>query len=482
MKWIMKRLPAITIFYLLFPILIFVIGWLKIYLAIPLVLIAAWAYYLVAKSYLSDKIKDDQSFFQIKYIYHYIIALALLLIWVYYSGNGGFAFQNSDWYKHNAILHHLIYNHWPIRFLEIQGINNVALVYYTAFYLPAAMIGKIWGWAAANIALFIWVYIGVVLTWLWLCRLSNKLSFWLVVLLMVFGGLDLLGNFIYNGQLLLGTASSEWWASLWQYSSNTTQLFWVPQQAIAAWLLISLFTYDYLERKSNSNVIFYFALSLLWSPLVSIGLLPYAVAIAFSDKLKKLLNFQNLVFGLVYLTILGLYFLSNLQQSKGAPSTSGWLWQNQYMINTLPLLIFFYIIEFGIYLPFCWDTVVNSLKREKIWWYIMIGFLIFAPFYKFGLFNDFAMRATIPSLFILVILIARTLFNPNYKQYAIKALLVLVLIFASSGFYFEMARGKINNKPNPEETSNLALDSLDKTVISQYLGTQNSIFFKYLAK
>ena len=49
----------------------------------------------------------------------------------------------------------------------------MVLTYYVAYYLPAALVGKIAGWTAANVVLFAWSATGAALAFLWLVVLSG---------------------------------------------------------------------------------------------------------------------------------------------------------------------------------------------------------------------------------------------------------------------------------------------------------------------
>ncbi len=53
------------------------------------------------------------------------------------SGIGGIGFQHYDWNKHNAILSDLVRESWPVGYTYYG--RPVALVYYIAYYLPAAL-------------------------------------------------------------------------------------------------------------------------------------------------------------------------------------------------------------------------------------------------------------------------------------------------------------------------------------------------------
>ena len=60
----------------------------------------------------------------------------------------------------------------------------------------------------------------------------------------LFSGLDIIGSLLDDGPRFRTdwniTTHLEWWAGKYQYSSMTTQLFWVPNHALGGWLIIGL--------------------------------------------------------------------------------------------------------------------------------------------------------------------------------------------------------------------------------------------------
>src|SRR5262249_19477452 len=239
-------------------------------------------------------------------------------VFVGLNGVGGLGVQTSDWLKHNAILSDLINQSWPVAYRTSAG--EIALVYYVAYYLPAALVGKLGGWAAANIALFVCTVFGGVLAVLWLTVLTRA-PVWLCLLGFVFfSGLDVVGS------LLLGPANSrwsfwinnrnlEWWEGHWVFPGNHSLMAYVPQQAMGGWLLTGL-TIDRLQRSPvYPPYVLLVALGLLWSAYaaIGIGLLSMLFVAASGSLVRQIVARQfslaNLA-GAVLGTIFAVYFLS----------------------------------------------------------------------------------------------------------------------------------------------------------------------------
>ena len=111
---------------------------------------------------------------------HVIILLLTSTTWLSLSGAGGIGYQRGDWMKHESVLKDLIEHTWPVIYDFYQ--TPVPLVYYLAFYLPAALAGKIGGWSMGQAAIFLWAFLGVNLAMLWFWVLVRKSSYWILLL------------------------------------------------------------------------------------------------------------------------------------------------------------------------------------------------------------------------------------------------------------------------------------------------------------
>lgn len=82
-------------------------------------------------------------------------------------------------------------------------------------------------------------------------------------------------------------AHIEWWASIGQFSSHTTLLFWVPQHTIAPWIVTAVLLLV-VERNLGRQVLWFLAaLSFLWSPMASLGLVPFLALIFIRDVFNQ---------------------------------------------------------------------------------------------------------------------------------------------------------------------------------------------------
>lgn len=495
-----KYLPGLTVMYLSFPVGLFFLGWLRIPLAVGLILLFAFALYLSLKSLWqlqeTREVHDDSSISLSRLLLCLLPGIVLIMI----SGAGGWGFQDSDWLKHNAILHDVMSNSWPVMYNTAVG--PVMLVYYIAYYLPAAYVGKVFGWQIANHVLFLSTLIGVLLSILWVLLLTQAKPLLCGAVFVIFSGMDILGNIIVN--------ASKWdhieaWSGIGQYSSNVALLFWVPQQAIPGWLITALLLYCAWNNRLHHSWIFYIALSCLWAPFITIGLIPLSVGILLLNYFKSRysirdmaswINIAGIVFGVVFV----LYFLARFHSHPLLPYISG-LSQSDFMVNIhqdnfFVIYLLFITLEFFLLSGILLYTHFKKkiLSDDEMWLLVLVtSILLILPFFKYGHFNDLVMRASIPSLFVLLILTIKTIQRLGYKVFTTVVIFWLLFI-GSLTVTIELRRHidvifyRRHLVVIPEQKKVLNLFQLQHYIyrqfnfIGQYVGSVDSFFGRYLAK
>lgn len=420
----MKWLSRVTWLYLTLPFIIFCAGWLRLSIAIPVAAVLLWVVWRLLKQKSSDLSPFPK--FQLPF---YLLLVTSL--WVFLSGVGGYAFQNWDHHWRNAVLRDLITDTWPVVYSSPEQGPVKILVYYLGYWLPSALAGKLLGWKFANFFLFLWTWLGVLLT---ILHLNLKLRTSLIktaLLLIFFSGADALGVLFFAKEyptLWPPIQHLEIWSGSLQYSSFTTQLFWVFNQAAPAWLCIVLI----LESDSLlsdgallqvTEKIFIWSLCFFFAPLASIGLFPYLLiewfkGTNFKNPLKDI-RFDLLLASVAVVIISYLFFSSNTAaQERGFQS-----------LAVKDFLIFF-LLEGGIF----WLLLAPGLRRDLRW--IVTGFLlILIPFIQLGSGRDFVMRASIAPLFYLMMMTGGTLFQNTSSRFLRFTFTVLFLIGALTPLY-----------------------------------------------
>ena len=417
----MKWLYRITYLYLVIPFIIFCMGWLRMSVAIPIVVLLLWV--------LSSLLKQAPDSQFLLFNFRSLVYLLLITgLWVFLSGVGGYAFQNWDHHWRNAVFRDLVTHEWPVIYSSPEHGPVTMLVYYVGYWLPAALVGRLLGWNAANFAIFVWTWLGVVLT---IFHIHRSLKVSLVksaVLLIVFSGIDVVGMLLFPKEyptLFPPITHLEIWAGNdLQYSSFTTQLFWVFNQAVPAWLCISLILSTVKNDAGTlSQKVFVWALTFFFAPLASIGLFPYLLIEIFRQSdLKSLFRSLRvdilLASGIIFLLSYFFFSSNTAAQERGFQSLA---WKD---------LLAFFLIDGGI----LWLLLAASKWRDPRW--IVTGILLFVmPFVQFGNGRDFVMRASIAPLFCLMIMLGETLFKKNASRFSLITFYLLLALGSLTPLY-----------------------------------------------
>ncbi len=419
-------LSLLLYLYLALPTLIFMIGWLKWYFAFPFGMLTAFA----CVRAFTVSMRNEDFVPEPADISTFLKALALIIVWVYLSGIGGWCFQNRDHGTRNAIFRALVEYDWPV----VSHDGSRGLIYYIGFWLPAACIGKLLGLEAGYAAQVIWAVAGIFIVYVLICVYRHKVDLWPVIFLIFFSGLDYVGAWILGEEELLNLRLAEhleWWAIDFQYTSMTAQLFWVFNQAIPAWVSTILI----LTQKDCKNMLFILSLTMLSSTIPFVGMIPivlylYGKRVAEDrNHWKEIRTFQNIVGVLVIGGCVFLYLIGNRSGGMIGQDNAS-LIVREPAAALLRYLLFF-LLEFGIYLYF----ICRYRKRDSLV-YLVTAILLLCPFIKVGEGHDFCMRASVPALFILMLLCMETLekIRQEGKKYLLAVYCVVLLLGSVTAF------------------------------------------------
>lgn len=407
--------------YMVLPIVIFMFGWLRWYYAL---LFGGFILAAYVRSVVSD-IVNVVDVFSKKDRKLWLAVSGISILWVLLAGIGGYCFQNYDHLYRNAIFHTLVDYDWPV----ISQDGSRAFIYYIGFWLPAACIGKLFNLEAGYLFQVVWAVSGILIVYGLICVYRRKANMLPLVFMIFFSGLDYVGTWLTNtggGYLNLSTAAHlEWWAGV-QFSSTTTQLFWVFNQALPAWLGVMFI----LVQKKCSNMFFILSLIMLTSTFPFVGLIPIVLVLCFEkvrkgeSSWKELATFQNIVGIVVIGGVSFLYLVGNLSGEK-IGQTDEVVTLRQLIPIVLRDAVFFYL-EAGIYLQF-----VCLYRKKDMLLKVLAVILVICPFIKVGNGGDFCMRVSIPALFILMVFGIETL-ERLYKEQR-KRLLILYCVILLIG-------------------------------------------------
>ncbi len=505
----LKKQPLVfaSLAYLALPYAIFFFGYLRWYLA----LICGICLVLGLEFALRIPVNVPRFTISISQLLLVLLAAFFFLI---LAGVGGYGHQDGDWPKHTAVLDVLIQQAWPVSysFSAEQGAVlpplRTPLVYYIAYYLPAAIVGKLFGWFWANQALFLWTYFGLCLALLWFAVLAHRLSFLTLLIVICFSGLDVIGLaivrtvFLHEPLAFLHWEHIERWSGNWQYSANSSLLFWVPNQALGGWIACGIIFSALFYGREKKGLIFYLALSPLWSPFVTLGLLPYFIADFFSGKkswmtrVTQYLSFSNVI-GVLLILVSVLFYSAKFYPIPLplSPVSKGFVLTHPVVpglsvIESVALLVLFVLFELLLYMFVIYASGLPLSAREQRFLQTTLIFLLILPLYRYGFWNDLVMRASIPGLCVLCIFTIRAFFYAvtNKRLVAVLAALLLLIGALNSSIEFKRHIVKTYERaallviPQAKELHKVPAKKLNSSFFFQYIGSPDAPFFRWLTK
>lgn len=424
-----KLLFFLSYFYLIFPIMIFVVGWMKWYITVVgvSILLISMAFLIKHTPDIEMPLPNNKK----EFIKFTIVLISLFLV-VRLSGIGNSVAQTSDHYWRNTIFEALVEYDWPVKEVDVYG-GSRGLVYYISFWLPSALIGKLFGLYAGYAFQVLWGYFGLLLIYLFICSFTKRVCLYPIFIFIFFSGLDEVSHALeiiyYGGYPLSGQWATEFlfhieWHSINYFSinylSNITNIYWIYNQTIPLW--VSLFII--LNLKDNKSIIFIVACTILSSILSVLALAPFLIYFVFSDsvndslvnrkfapkseiknKFKELFSIENLLGGFFVLSFSLAYLFPVSDPSQSQVATNG-IYLGIHLAD--PKAIIFYSLylffEFGIY----FILVYREQKSNGIF-YLSLIMLLFVPILSIGTNQDFCMKGSVPYLMIVCLFLIESI-------------------------------------------------------------------------
>lgn len=385
-------LSAAALIYLALPVLIFLGAWFK--LPVALVLAGTAAFGLRQALAGADLGRRDG----LPALPVALAAVAAALAWSTFGGAGHFLFANSDWITRDAVLRDLTLSAWPPRYGS-AGHADVILRAPIGYFLPAAALGAWLGVAAAHTILWLWTAAGVALFLLLLPlpERASRLALALAVVVL-FSGMDIVGWLAFEPRPPQAGDHLEWWARWFQYSSHTTQLFWVPNHALPGWIAAALFHRHWRAPEFPRFAPMLVAAIALWSPFAAIGMVPFYALLAgrlLGTGDWKEIRLGALLPALLILAVCALYFSLDI---AAVPARMA-MRSPQQLAAFLSFYLPFIILECGLAI-----LALYLLGADRRLLTASFVALLILPLFQMGPGNDLVMRASIPALAMLCLL------------------------------------------------------------------------------
>ena len=369
----------------------------------------------------------------------FLVSVALFAL----GGEGRFFYANTDWQIRDAVLRDLASNPWPFAY-DIGG-SAYFLRAPLGMYLLPAMFG-----AHAEVALLLSnsLRLALLLTLGWHLFASKRDRVIGLVVFLLFSGWDIVGTALYS---VIGVHRPwdhiEQWNFNYEYSSQVTQAFWVPQHAIAGWACSLAFL---LWRKGFVPVGLFAATTALvaiWSPLAIIGAVPFALFAGFESLRRRRFDLNDVAVAALALVIA----LPTLLYLEVDAASVGMRLVHPF------LLVWALCIALEV-LPFAWpllrDQRTPLVDRPLVWLILLL--LLVIPLGQIGFSSDFQMRASIMPLALLSICFAQWLcgiLNEKRARTAAIAYAVAALAVGSVTPLLEVRRAVINGPSPPPRCS-----------------------------
>ncbi|MCC6143309.1 MAG: hypothetical protein IT368_05840 [Candidatus Hydrogenedentes bacterium] len=428
------------------------------------------------------------------------------------TGIGGFTYQFFDYSFYDGFTRSLMESTWPLAFQEAGEVRQPMVpIYYFAYYLPSALVGKIFGWEVAYHFYFFWATAGLFLTLVWFLRIVGKRSLWLAALLLFFGGLDLVGQIFTAAppgasagswfDYLTGTywwSTGRGWMDHWManyslsggkeimngvfYKFYGPMSFLVdgPYHFIPTAIGLMMIFHDTLRRRTNARVGFLWTSLPIGSVIVAIGAAPFVLLPVIRDRFRGAFTMANLVAGLPLLAIFLLYY-----GTIDGEAVSGPLWKYQRISNTWPLLVLFYAAEFGIYTALYFCIRKDGRAVPNSWIYAAVAVFVIAPWYRLGVYNDFTVKAVIPAQILFVIAMAIALTSERETRRGRKGALIALICLgtlASAGIIVRAVEFGFRWHAPPLESVRRVNEVLPLDLTLQGRADTDAFFWRYLAR
>ena len=459
--------------------------------------------------YIRNKNQNNDESFHVDTII--LVIAVLLFLWIgYYAGWGRFVTQERDWYKHNAILSDLMNRKWPVYYNN--GDEHSMLSYYIGQYIIPAFVGKLFkSFRTAEIAVYIWNEIGLILVYLNILKYlktDNSFIHFFTILLVPFFSIPLwlsqivVNHFIEDYYIESTTFMYLKDSICLQYSGNFILLKWVFPQAIPIWLT----TLIWLAHKDKIE--FYVPMLL---PAMFFGTFGFLglVMLAFSQSIdilikeknftkwiKKIFSLENVSTLITLGTVFLAYFSGNMLSEKPKDVGFG---LTPYTKDTI-----------GIYFTFVIANVISYAvilfkehKKEGLYYAVFL-ILTFLPLFRLGLFNDLVMRSSVPMLLIVMIYAIQSIqklidknaahkHSTNFEKICAYTLIVLLLLGLYTNFSdlthtirnenYKQLGDEIRLEKTLEVYANRNLEDGNIDMIYNYYAydIENNIFYKLFA-
>jgi hypothetical protein len=428
---------SLIIGYFSSSIILFLLFWIKFWLAIPLVVVFCYALFLTFRLFFNYFKVIEIPILPTLFLLG--ISLSSLLL----VGFGGLFEQKYDlFYRSSLLFSKLVFTEWPI--VDTQH-SDLYLSYYLGYFLTPAYLTKVIG---DQYFLLIELVINTFLLWslfiLYYARFRN--FYFLIVLLPS-------GIYWFLERYILETNSGFRYFNFLNVIAHGPQQFFPSLLGVLCW-------YWFDKDLINRTIVFLLCILFFWSPFAVCGLC-FIYLIDLTRFNFNLSNSFGIILGLLFL----IFFLG-----KEAPLFFRFI---QFSSEGLNYLLFIFI-----------DIILLILlfkPKFDFQFSIVVLFLLLLPLMHFGKHNDLLSKASVPCLLFFYFHILGTSSIQFNKFWVI----IIILAFSITSI------NQLLNIGKPYQSNQFVLSTLkgknltefyDQEVQNQFYSKKSNFFGTYFLK
>jgi hypothetical protein len=221
------------------------------------------------------------------------------------------------------------------------------------------------------------------------------------------------------------------------------------------------------------------ALGALATPWAALGALPIiAAANAERERFVPVLV-RNVLWipAFAVAAVIGLYF-----QSSEASMVRGFIWQRPLLENAdaqWPRIALGLVCDAVVPLAIAALAIGESPRARRLYVAAATTLLVI-PIYRVGIYHDFAMRVSIPALYVVWLFVARGLVSRRATRLR-RGIAIAVLVVGAATPAQEIARSLLRYESPRTPPAPLHVPDLDRPIARQYMGTLDSTFSRWFA-
>ena len=400
-----------AIIYLTIPLLLFICGWLKIWISIPLVIMI-----LFSLGIMINQSKSENITFIKEWSYRELLpSIGIFVTYAFLTGMTGNWAQHTDYYVRNDIFWDLTTKEWPPSLLDGRY-----FVYYFQTWLPASLIGSVTSWHCALWAYFAWSCLGICFVVYYLFKVLGKCSFWIACIFFTWNGLELLpcsliAPILRNISVLEAFSTNEHVAGSFLTESpcfsmkNIIHCF-IPLSIIGGMLL-------------RPNIVktagpLLGILAVMYSPMSSIFLLPILTYLFFREHINKIsdlakwINWSNILkdfFSIINISFLVPFLLLIIPFYASTKSMLNWHFESILNFKNICLYIYYLIFNIGIA-----GFLILKKEKSKLTWIVLATHCI-CILSGMLFHHDVAMKGSVITTYFIIVLYCKSSINEKGK-------------------------------------------------------------------